>query len=340
MDKPKPIRLKYIPTDMYAVRYFKEKPFIVPEGMQFAYSENIDFSQLNLELKTGGKYKYLFQDCKNCKIDIDKIKLNQISKDSTAIFYYLDSTEIIGELPVFNDNQYYFYFWEFDEMTDEYVFELADKISNMKFIDGKLKGNQMFYYFPYNSNFYVRYDDNRGGKAGSYFPKLDLSKWTINSVDRYNTSSFFYGSHIYRLKMFRPTEVADFSISGLWAEILENYDFSKFKQTYFSDSNTLYVFYGNNLGAISNITSYNFTEKNKWGDPNNSTHLKNIQGEILDRATPEESRLSLTYTLVDHSFDRASAGYPTCTINLSSTTKSLLTSEEIAQITAKGFTIA
>ena len=72
----------------------------------------------------------------------------------------------------------------------------------------------------------------------------------------------------------------------------------------------------------------------------NSTHLKNIQGEILDRATPEESRLSLTYTLVDHSFDRASAGYPTCTINLSSTTKSLLTSEEIAQITAKGFTIA
>ena len=53
-----------------------------------------------------------------------------------------------------------------------------------------------------------------------------------------------------------------------------------------------------------------------------------------------DARQSLIDSLITYSFDRASAGYPTCTINLSSTTKSLLTSDEIAQIEAKGFTIA
>ena len=53
-----------------------------------------------------------------------------------------------------------------------------------------------------------------------------------------------------------------------------------------------------------------------------------------------DARQSLIDSLITYSFDRASAGYPTCTITLSSNTKSLLTDDEIAQITAKGFTIA
>ena len=53
-----------------------------------------------------------------------------------------------------------------------------------------------------------------------------------------------------------------------------------------------------------------------------------------------DARQSLIDSLITYSFDRASAGYPTCTIKLSSTTKALLTEDEIAQITAKGFTIA
>lgn len=53
-----------------------------------------------------------------------------------------------------------------------------------------------------------------------------------------------------------------------------------------------------------------------------------------------DARQSLIDSLITYSFDRASAGYPTCTITLSSTTKALLTEDEIAQITAKGFTIA
>ena len=53
-----------------------------------------------------------------------------------------------------------------------------------------------------------------------------------------------------------------------------------------------------------------------------------------------DARQSLIDSLITYSFDRASAGYPTCTITLSDNTKALLTADEIAQITAKGFTLA
>ena len=54
----------------------------------------------------------------------------------------------------------------------------------------------------------------------------------------------------------------------------------------------------------------------------------------------QDARQSLIDSLITYSFDRASAGYPTCTITLSTNTKSLLTDDEKSQITAKGFTIA
>lgn len=53
-----------------------------------------------------------------------------------------------------------------------------------------------------------------------------------------------------------------------------------------------------------------------------------------------DSRNSLIDSLITYSFDRAAAGYSACTIKLTNKTKGLLTEEEIAQITAKGFTIS
>ena len=54
----------------------------------------------------------------------------------------------------------------------------------------------------------------------------------------------------------------------------------------------------------------------------------------------EENRQSLIDSLITYSYDRASAGMATATIQLHANTKALLTEEEIAQITNKGFTIA
>lgn len=57
-------------------------------------------------------------------------------------------------------------------------------------------------------------------------------------------------------------------------------------------------------------------------------------------AGSEENRRSLVDSLLTCSHDRVASGYEPATVTLSAVTKGLLTPEEIAAITAKGFTIA
>lgn len=76
-----------------------------------------------------------------------------------------------------------------------------------------------------------------------------------------------------------------------------------------------------NLGK-STLTTYDFSGALVWGTGG------------------EENRQSLIDSLITYSYDRASNGMATATIKLSANTKALLTDDEIAQITAKGFTIA
>lgn len=79
------------------------------------------------------------------------------------------------------------------------------------------------------------------------------------------------------------------------------------------------------IGYQSTAVQFNTSKIENWGVNTD---------EIPD------ARQSLIDSLITYSFDRATAGYPTCTITLSSTTKALLTSDEISQINAKGFAIA
>lgn len=79
------------------------------------------------------------------------------------------------------------------------------------------------------------------------------------------------------------------------------------------------------IGYNTSQTSVNFSYWDWWGY--NHTVAPNARQSLID-------------SLITYSFDRAAAGYSNCTITLSAKTKSLLTEEEIAQITAKGFTIA
>ena len=76
-----------------------------------------------------------------------------------------------------------------------------------------------------------------------------------------------------------------------------------------------------NIGK-STLTTYDFSGASVWGTGS------------------EENRQSLIDSLITYSYDRASNGMATATIKLSATTKALLTEEEIAQITNKGFTIS
>lgn len=72
-------------------------------------------------------------------------------------------------------------------------------------------------------------------------------------------------------------------------------------------------------------TSLSFTYWHNWGQ--NTSYLPDARKSLID-------------SLITYSFDRAAAGYSNCIITLHSKTKALLTEEEIAQITAKGYTIS
>ena len=82
------------------------------------------------------------------------------------------------------------------------------------------------------------------------------------------------------------------------------------------------------FGTGSNCTSASFTYWNVWG----------IEDETIPLSAG--ARQSLIDTLITYSYDRATAGYSACTIYLSTNTKALLTQDEIAQMTAKGYTLA
>lgn len=75
-----------------------------------------------------------------------------------------------------------------------------------------------------------------------------------------------------------------------------------------------------NIGRST--TTYDFSGATNWGTGS------------------DENRQSLIESLIVYSYDRAANGMAAVTIRLSTTTKALLTEGEIAQITAKGFTIA
>lgn len=79
------------------------------------------------------------------------------------------------------------------------------------------------------------------------------------------------------------------------------------------------------LGTNSLCTTSYFQLFTNWGV--NTTEIPDARQSLID-------------TLITYSYDRSVGGYSTHTINLYKNTKALLTDEEIAQITAKGFTIA
>ena len=94
----------------------------------------------------------------------------------------------------------------------------------------------------------------------------------------------------------------------------------------FSDCPQLRYFVCKDIGTQSSVTSVQFTyyKLTNWG--------------VVNEEQPD-AKQSVIDSLITYSYDRASAGFSTCKITLSDNTKALLTEDEIAQITAKGYTL-
>lgn len=116
-------------------------------------------------------------------------------------------------------------------------------------------------------------------------------------------------------------------IAGLSLKSLDS-TFSYYYFTGFDTLNNLRYVLLKDLGTGSKCTSAQFGNWKNWG----------VEDESIGLSTGATQ--ALKDSLITNSFDRATAGYPVCSISLSTNTKALLSEDEIAQITAKGFTIA
>ena len=145
----------------------------------------------------------------------------------------------------------------------------------------------------------------------SNLTSLDLSNWDTSKVT--TMIQMFYGCSAMKC-VFGEID---------FASIRSDYNGNLFGYT---NNNTLRQITVKNLGLQNGFTTTSgFNKLQNWGV--NSDEVQNARQSLID-------------SLITYSFDRASAGYSNCTITLSANTKAVLTEDEIAQITAKGFTIA
>lgn len=93
---------------------------------------------------------------------------------------------------------------------------------------------------------------------------------------------------------------------------------------YFTQNNHTRYMVIKNLGYYKSGSYLNMEYSRVWGIAND---------EVPD------AKQSLIDSLITYSYDRASAGYSTMTMKLYADVKALLTEDEIAQITAKGYTL-
>lgn len=181
------------------------------------------------------------------------------------------------------------------------------------------KVTDMSYMFAYSSGLtsldVSNFNTSKVTHMGSMF--INCSGLTILDLSNFDTSNvtmvndMFTGCGAY--KVIGKLNTSKFRTSSLYNKIFGTSNSGVREITFES------------IGYQSGFSSWNLTGGKNWGV--NSDEAPNAKQSLID-------------SLITYSFDRATAGYSTCTITLSANTKAVLSEDEIAQITAKGFTIA
>ena len=179
------------------------------------------------------------------------------------------------------------------------------------------KVTDMYFMFAYCSNLksVPSFDTSKVTIMEAMFQGCSLLK-TVPSFDTSNVNNFQY--------MFTNCN----SLTTIEGISFKSYSKSKMNNQYIFGSgrnSSIRKAVFKDIGYQSTAVQFNTEYITNWGV--NSDEIPDARQSLID-------------SLITYSFDRASAGYPTCTITLSTNTKALLTSDEISQITAKGFTIA
>ena len=171
---------------------------------------------------------------------------------------------------------------------------------------------------------------------------IDLSNWnTSNVTDMLQMFQNCSGLTSIDLTSFDTSKVTRITnmfydcvklqrIEGILDVKLITEDLGNFINSNYTNKYPLRYLTFKNLGAIGTKYKFNGSPYQNWGDESDTATYPLSVG----------ARKSLIDSLITYSFDRAANGLSTCTIQLYSTIKARLTEDEIAAITAKGFTIA
>ena len=256
----------------------------------------------NIDTSNVNAMTNMFSGCSNLKI----LPLYNTSKVITmsemlGICSGLTSIPLLNTSNVTNMSDM---FKDCSRLTSVPLFDTS-KVTNM---NSMFKGCSRLTSIPLfdTSNVTTMYGMFYGCTSLTSVPELNTSKAS-------NMSAMFNGC--YRLTTIEGISFKSYSASTMNQYYIVGYSSNtSIRKAVFKD-----------IGYQSNAKQFNTENIANWGV--NSDEIPDARQSLID-------------SLITYSFDRASAGYPTCTINLSSTTKALLTSDEIAQIEAKGFTIA
>ena len=169
----------------------------------------------------------------------------------------------------------------------------------------------------------------------SSFKSINLSGWDFNTSPLYmfyNCSSLesvdFSNCNTERITSYNYTFNSCSSLKKVEGFLSLKSVINKINKTDiigWSVQNELRKITFKDLGYNNDFTSLDMFNFNVWG---------------VNSDTITDARQSLVDSLITYSYDRATASYSTCTVTLAANTKAVLTEDEIAQITAKGFTIA
>ena len=157
--------------------------------------------------------------------------------------------------------------------------------------------------------------------SGTNFSHMFYSCSSLTSIPQLDTSSgtdlssMFYGCK-------KLNKITGISLKSLNTNI--NYTYFN----YYTEAPSIRFALFKDFGTGSSCTSADFSYWTNWG----------VEDETIPLSTG--ARQSVIDTFITYSYYRATAGYSTCTVELSTNTKALLTQDEIAQITAKGYTLA
>lgn len=276
------------------------------------------------------KIDFMFNQCNNLKsvgyIDCTNIKsiiraINQTSLTYNPFYNTENVTNMSYAFANIKVTELDLSGFNTSSATDmSYMFDhtLVNKLDLSNFDTTKVTNMANMFYYSKSKDIEIILPENFGCACTNFAYMFQYSE--ILHAPEIDTSK---ASNL-KLNILSDSKIIKFDgISLKGCQYIGTYDLSGYSNTPIRYIVIKDIGYGN-----YSEPTFNFNRLTNWG----------IEDETIPLSIG--AKQSVVDSLITYSFDRYTAGQSTATITLGSNTKGILTEDEIAQITAKGYTIA